>query len=59
MHMLQASLPGAQRLLAAARQAGLMVVHTLEAHKPDLSGEGAISVLLSVCCFQCVAINAA
>ena len=36
---LQASLPGAQRLLAAARQAGLMVVHTLEAHKPDLSGE--------------------
>jgi nicotinamidase-related amidase len=41
MHMLQASLPGAQRLLAAARAAGLLVVHTLEAHRPDLSGEGA------------------
>jgi nicotinamidase-related amidase len=29
--------PGAQRLLAACRAAGMRVVHTLEAHKPDLS----------------------
>ncbi len=36
--VLQAALPAAQRLLAAARAAGLMIVHTLEAHKPDLSG---------------------
>ena len=36
--LLKAGLPGAQRLLAAARAAGLLVVHTLEAHKPDLSG---------------------
>lgn len=35
--LLKASLPAAQRLLAAARGAGLLVVHTLEAHKPDLS----------------------
>lgn len=32
-------MPPAQRVLAAARRAGLLVVHTLEAHKPDLSGE--------------------
>ncbi|PSC74541.1 cysteine hydrolase [Micractinium conductrix] len=35
--LLKAALPGAQRLLAAARAAGVLVVHTLEAHKPDLS----------------------
>lgn len=35
--ILKACLPAAQRLLAAARSAGMLVVHTLEAHKPDLS----------------------
>ncbi|KAK9820351.1 hypothetical protein WJX72_009346 [[Myrmecia] bisecta] len=35
--LLQACIPGAQRLLAAARKAGLPIVHTLEAHKADLS----------------------
>ncbi|KAL4430614.1 hypothetical protein ABPG77_005854 [Micractinium sp. CCAP 211/92] len=35
--ILKAYLPAAQRLLAAARSAGMLVVHTLEAHKPDLS----------------------
>lgn len=34
---LRAAIPGAQALLAAARAAGLFVVHTLEAHLPDLS----------------------
>ena len=34
---LQTSLEPGARLLAAARQAGMLVVHTLEAHKADLS----------------------
>ncbi len=34
---LQAVVPQVQRLLAAARAAGLMVVHTREGHLPDLS----------------------
>jgi nicotinamidase-related amidase len=29
--------PAAQRLLQACRAAGVHVLHTLEAHKPDLS----------------------
>jgi nicotinamidase-related amidase len=33
----QACVPAAQRLLQACRAAGLQVLHTLEAHKPDLS----------------------
>lgn len=34
---LKACLPGAARILTAARAAGIKVVHTLESHKPDLS----------------------
>lgn len=34
---MQAVVPQVQRLLAAARAAGLMVVHTREGHLPDLS----------------------
>lgn len=37
--LLKACLPGAARILAAARASGIKVVHTLEAHKPDLSGK--------------------
>ncbi len=33
----QACVPAAQQLLAACRAAGLQVIHTLEAHKADLS----------------------
>ncbi|EFN55491.1 hypothetical protein CHLNCDRAFT_23353, partial [Chlorella variabilis] len=35
--LLRTSLEPGARLLAAARQAGMLVVHTLEAHKADLS----------------------
>ncbi|KAF8071271.1 rutB [Scenedesmus sp. PABB004] len=35
--LLQGCLPGAAKLLAACRSAGVAVVHTLEAHLPDLS----------------------
>lgn len=34
---MQESVPGAKRLLEACRAAGIAVVHTLEAHKADLS----------------------
>ena len=34
---LRAALPAAAAVLHAARRAGLFVVHTLEAHRPDLS----------------------
>jgi biuret amidohydrolase len=37
VNLLLACLPAASRLLTAARAAGLKIVHTLEAHKPDLS----------------------
>ena len=39
LEMLKTCLPGAAKVLAAARAAGIKVVHTLEAHKPDLSGK--------------------
>lgn len=37
VELLQESVPGAARLLAACRAAGISVVHTLEAHKADMS----------------------
>ncbi len=35
--LLRAAIPAAERVLAAARAAGLLVVHTREGHRPDLS----------------------
>eukprot|EP00877_Chromochloris_zofingiensis_P004240 jgi/Chrzof1/13817/Cz08g13150.t1 len=35
--LLRECLPGAQQLLASCRAAGMPIVHTMEAHKPDLS----------------------
>lgn len=37
IELLKACVPGARTLLAACRGAGMTIVHTLEAHKPDLS----------------------
>tara|TARA_R110002111_G_C5931592_1_gene366822 strand:+ start:189 stop:869 length:681 start_codon:yes stop_codon:yes gene_type:complete len=35
--LLRAIIPAVQRLLATARSAGLLVIHTRESHQPDLS----------------------
>jgi nicotinamidase-related amidase len=37
IELLRVAIPGVARILAAARQAGLLVVHTREANAPDLS----------------------
>ncbi|WP_370246688.1 cysteine hydrolase family protein [Nocardioides sp.] len=37
LSLTRAGLPATQRVLAAAREAGLFVVHTREGHRPDLS----------------------
>ena len=47
---LQECVPGAQKLLAACRDAGITIVHTLEAHKVGLSdiGYAAIASMLHI-----------
>ncbi len=42
--LLAAAVPPAQALLAAARRAGLLVVHTREGHRPDLSDAPAAKI---------------
>ncbi|TXM98098.1 cysteine hydrolase [Methylobacterium sp. WL103] len=42
--LLAVAVPPAQALLAAARQAGLLVVHTREGHRPDLSDAPAAKI---------------
>jgi nicotinamidase-related amidase len=37
LSLTRAGLPATQKVLAAARAAGLMVIHTREGHRPDLS----------------------
>ena len=37
LSLTRAGLPATQRVLAAARAAGLLVIHTREGHRPDLS----------------------
>ena len=42
--LLAAAVPPAQALLAAARRSGLLVVHTREGHRPDLSDAPAAKI---------------